>query len=54
MRSQEEIEAQFEEAVAITAEGRSQYPGMTYEQGVRDAMAWVLEESDDAPMEVEE
>jgi len=26
---------------------RSQYPGMTYEEGVRDALEWVMGERED-------
>lgn len=55
MQDEEKIEEQYNEATALTASaGRSIYPGMTYEQGVRDALAWVLEESDEAPFEVDD
>lgn len=53
--SDEQIEAiqeQHTEALVVTSEGRSQYPGMSYEQGVRDALAWVLGEREEPPMEV--
>jgi len=49
MRDSDEVEQQFDEANAACAEGSNRYPGMTYDQGVRDALAWVLGESDDAP-----
>lgn len=50
-RTPEEIEAVADEAAARTAEGGSRYPGMTYEQGVRDALAWVMDDDADSPME---
>jgi hypothetical protein len=34
---------------AYDKDGR--YPGMTYESGVRDALSWVLGETDEAPLE---
>jgi len=44
----EEVEQQVEEAVSFGEE--TQYPGMTYEQGVRDALRWVLGEEDLPPI----
>ena len=35
---------------AVDADGSTQWPGMTYEQGVENALRWVLEGSDN-PME---
>ena len=32
-------------------EGRSQYPGMTYEQGVRIGIEWLLGITDESPFE---
>ena len=37
---------------AIDAEGR--FPGMSYEQGVRYALEWVMEYVDEAPIQEEE
>lgn len=45
------IQSQFDEAAARSIEP-SRYPAMSYEQGVRDALAYVLGESDDPPMGV--
>ncbi len=44
------IEAQHCEAVLWTSEGRTQYPGSSYEDGVAAALAWILGESEDAPI----
>lgn len=49
----EAIEDQQMAASVIVSEGRSKYPGMTYEQGIRDALEWVLGESDEMPLEGE-
>ena len=49
MRTSDEIETQIGLARDTFEEG-SKYPGMTYEQGVEDALMWVTEQSDDEPM----
>ena len=46
-----EIEEQIEIATDCEIKGRSKFPGMTYEQGVRNALEWVLGYSDSTPME---
>lgn len=48
----EEIEEQFNEALALEAEGQNPYPGSNYIDGVKAALAWVLGESDDPPIEL--
>lgn len=50
MEKLDEIEEQFNEALALEAEGQNPYPGSTYVGGVRAALAWVLGESDDKPL----
>jgi hypothetical protein len=50
MRDETEIQDEFDEAVAATIERNNKYPAMSYEQGVRDGLAWVLEEQDEAPI----
>lgn len=49
----EAIEDQRTAAEVIASEGRTRYPSMTYEQGVRDALQWVLGEAEEGPMEDE-
>ncbi len=49
----EELEQQFNEAMALEAEGRNPYPGSTYVGGVKAALAWVLGETNDKPLEDE-
>ena len=44
---QDEI-AKAEEAIA---EGRSRWPGMSYEEGVSAALRWAIGETADRPME---
>lgn len=44
----EEAEEQMAEAESFG--DSTQYPGMTYEQGVRDALRWVLGEEDLPPI----
>lgn len=48
----EAIQSQYDEAAVVTSEGRTEYPGMTYEQGVRDLAEWILGDRDEPPMEV--
>lgn len=42
-------EVQGEAMIAI-AEGRSNYPGMTYEQGIHDALAWLTGDREEPPL----
>lgn len=50
--SPEEIAEQFNEALAVMAEGQTRYRHSSYEDGVKDALGWVLGERDDPPMEI--
>lgn len=51
-RTANEIADQEGEAAAQEAENApSQWPGMTYEQGVSAALRWVLGDTDDKPMD---
>lgn len=50
-RSAEEVQQQMDEAGAKVAEGGSQYPAMSYEEGVDYALRWVLGETEDKPMD---
>ena len=51
LRDAEEVEEAFNEAMALEVEGQNPYPGSNYVGGVKAALAWVLGESDDAPLE---
>lgn len=44
---QEEIDEQLNKAADATDEGRSNWPGMTYEEGVAAAIRWMI--GDDTP-----
>lgn len=50
-RSTSEIEHEASEAGAIVADGDDgQWSSMTYEQGVADALSWVLGDEDESPL----
>ncbi len=53
MRSDREIQKQLSVADEQTMEGTTKVPGMTYEDGVSAALRWVIEDTDDEPMEDE-
>lgn len=50
VRSDEEIEETMAKAIDASHK-KSQYPGMSYEKGVADALRWLLEEDENNPME---
>lgn len=52
-RTQEEIHRQVELANEQIDQNTSKYFGMTYEEGVRDALEWMTGELDEKPMEDE-
>lgn len=43
--------ARDEAAYRVYEEGRSRYPAMSYEEGVEAALAWVIGDTDENPME---
>lgn len=49
-RTDDEIQDVIAKAMEAE-EGGSKWPGMTYEQGVSEALRWAIGESDDNPME---
>lgn len=51
MRDRKEIEAMQHKAGDIAIDGESQVPGMSYEEGVENALRWALGDSDDPPIE---
>lgn len=48
----EQIDEQIDKAQEGMAKG-SNWPGMSYEQGVENTLRWVLGDSDTAPMDEE-
>lgn len=52
-RSDEQINEQLNRAAANIARGRSLWPGMSYEEGVDNALRWAMGWIEDAPMEDE-
>ena len=53
IRTQEEIDAVLNRCVEADAKGGSAYPGMTYEQGVKYAIDWLLNKDADPVFEEE-
>lgn len=49
-RTKAEIERVLNKAMQAFDEG-TYYPGMSYEQGILDALAWITGESEDEPLE---
>jgi len=50
-RSNEEIEDTINECSMLEEEGRTKFPGMTYEQGVKAGIDWVTGQSDEHPLD---
>lgn len=48
-RTEKEINEIIDWAARAEASGRSNFPGMSYEEGVRAALEWVTGQSDDKP-----
>lgn len=47
----EALESEHIEAAARVAEEGTRVPGMSYEEGVRDTLSWLLGETDESPMQ---
>lgn len=47
---QHEIDEVLNRAADAEADGQSNWPGMTYEQGVQAGILWVTGQTDDNPM----
>lgn len=50
-RTDEQIDEQLTAAMESVDNGTTNWPGMTYEQGVDNALRWVTGQSNDPPME---
>jgi hypothetical protein len=53
MREQKDIDDQINRAMDSVETGSSNWPHMTYEDGVVAALRWVVNESDEPPMDDE-
>jgi hypothetical protein len=53
-RDEAEIDDVLNRCADAEDEGRSQYSGMTYEQGVRIGIEWLLGITDESPFESDE
>ena len=50
-RTRSELYDQIDRATALTIDGVSSVPGMTYEEGVRAALEWAIGDTDELPIE---
>ncbi len=50
VRDQLEIDALIGKCIDQQSSGVSRFPGMTYEQGIREALEWVIGDTDDDPL----
>lgn len=46
-------EDQINSQIGLAIDNNGRYPGMTYEEGVRDTLLWVTGDREDPPMEEE-
>lgn len=49
--SEKDIDAVIDQCIQVDATGDTRFPAMTYEQGVKYALEWVLGISDDHPLQ---
>ncbi len=47
MKTQEQIDSIIDEASDLINEESNRFPAMTYEEGVRTALEWVMSDDDD-------
>jgi hypothetical protein len=52
MIEREQVEEMYDEATVLSAEGQNPYPAMTYVDGVKAALDWVLGEGAEPPLEL--
>lgn len=50
IRTSEEVDSIINQAADQINRGRSKFPGMSYEEGVRAALEWITGDIDDDPM----
>ncbi len=50
MRSDDEINDQINRAANVADAVGTKFRGMTYEQGVSDALRWILNDDDEKPL----
>ena len=50
VRTQEEIDEQLNLAMEQSEQGKSKFPGMSYEEGVSEALQWVTGRQEQRPM----
>lgn len=51
VRDEEEVNNLLNKCSAAEDSGESRYPGMSYEQGIQDAIRWLTEETEPGPLE---
>ena len=52
VRDRAEVDAQINAGLEASDAGRSAYPGKSYEEGVRDALAWALGDEEEPPLPI--
>lgn len=50
-RTDSQINEQLNRAIEVVDGGSTNWPGMSYEQGVDNALRWITGQTDDPPME---
>lgn len=53
VRTKAEVDKLIDTCIESESEGRSVYPGMTYEQGIRAGIEWLIGETDEYPFDEE-
>lgn len=53
-QSDDDIHDVLNHALSLTDDGKTRYPGLSYEHGVVAALHWVLGEVQDSPLEDDE
>lgn len=51
VRSHKEINDLFDECMGSIKNSNSKYPGMSYEEGIKNAILWLCGDTDDNPMD---
>ena len=49
-RTDKEIDDLINRCAEQAGKGRSKYPAMTYEQGIRESLEWITDEDTEDPM----
>lgn len=50
MLNLDQVEEEYMKAADLSSRGVNPWPGMSYIDGVRDALGWVMGDSEEAPL----